>query len=73
MLIWGRIKFWPAERSYCFVRQDRPRTPDCFLHVDVIRDSGLSPIDLPEGRAVRLEAEEDAAGRGLRAIFVELI
>jgi cold shock CspA family protein len=71
MLIWGKVKYW-TDRGFGFVRQDVPRRPDVFLHRDVLNASGLGD-SLPEGTAVKLEAEEDIHGRGIRAVWCELL
>lgn len=70
MIAYGSIKFW-RHASFCIVKQDRPRTPDIFLHHRVARDSGLDPRLLTEGVPVRVEFEETE--RGLRATYVERI
>ena len=66
----GKVKFFDKERGFGFVAADNGGR-DVFVHVSAVQRAGVPYLE--EGMLISYATEDDARGRGLQAINLQLL
>ena len=70
MAINGTVKFFNTEKGYGFIKPD-DGGKDIFVHISAVQASGLT--ELSENQKVAFETEEDARGKGPKAVNLQAL
>ncbi|WP_075996552.1 cold-shock protein [Salaquimonas pukyongi] len=70
MAITGTVKFFNTDKGYGFIKPD-DGSKDIFVHISAVQASGLT--ELTENQKVSFETEEDARGKGPKAINLQAV
>ncbi|MCB1415592.1 MAG: cold-shock protein [Phyllobacteriaceae bacterium] len=70
MAINGTVKFFNTDKGYGFIKPD-DGGKDIFVHISAVQASGLT--ELTENQKVAFETEEDARGKGPKAVNLQAL
>ena len=66
----GTVKFFNSDKGYGFIKPD-DGGKDIFVHISAVQASGLT--ELTENQKVAFETEEDARGKGPKAVNLQAL
>ncbi|MCB1423474.1 MAG: cold-shock protein [Nitratireductor sp.] len=66
----GTVKFFNSDKGYGFIKPD-DGSKDIFVHISAVQASGLT--ELTENQKVAFETEEDARGKGPKAVNLQAL
>lgn len=66
----GTVKFFNTDKGYGFIKPD-DGGKDIFVHISAVQASGLT--ELTENQKVAFETEEDARGKGPKAVNLQAL
>lgn len=66
----GTVKFFNTDKGYGFIKPD-DGSKDIFVHISAVQASGLT--ELTENQKVAFETEEDARGKGPKAVNLQAL
>ena len=66
----GTVKFLNSDKGYGFIKPD-DGSKDIFVHISAVQASGLT--ELTENQKVAFETEEDARGKGPKAVNLQAL
>ncbi|MCB1385594.1 MAG: cold-shock protein [Nitratireductor sp.] len=70
MPINGTVKFFNTEKGFGFIKPD-DGGKDIFVHISAVQASGLT--GLAENQKVSFETEDDARGKGPKAVNLQVL
>jgi cold shock protein len=65
----GTVKFFNSAKGFGFITPDGG-SKDVFVHVSALEQSGISHLN--DGQKVSFETEPDRAGKGPKAVSIQL-
>ena len=66
----GTVKFFNSDKGFGFIAPDGG-AKDVFVHISALQASGIQ--SLREGQKVSFDTESDRAGKGPKAINIDLL
>jgi CspA family cold shock protein len=66
----GTVKFFNSAKGFGFITPDGA-SKDVFVHVSALEQAGISHLN--DGQKVSFETEQDRAGKGPKAVQIQLV
>jgi len=66
----GTVKFFNSSKGFGFITPDGA-SKDVFVHISALQQSGITQLN--DGQKVSFETEPDRAGKGPKAVAIQLL
>ncbi len=66
----GTVKFFNSSKGFGFITPDGA-SKDVFVHISALQQSGITQLN--DGQKVSFETEPDRAGKGPKAVDIQVI
>jgi cold shock protein len=66
----GTVKFFNSSKGFGFITPDGA-SKDVFVHISALQQSGITQLN--DGQKVSFETEPDRAGKGPKAVSIQLL
>jgi CspA family cold shock protein len=66
----GTVKFFNSSKGFGFITPDGA-SKDVFVHISALQQSGITQLN--DGQKVSFETEPDRAGKGPKAVDIQVL